>query len=102
MKNLSNYIETFGFLKEGDNSAAARGFDTAFLAWLCAPKDLDRLDAVLLAAYYDRHRRTPYPLLPEFLSYAEKIYLGGYGCNIVKDTYNLLKNENGNQSCANR
>ena len=65
-------------------------------------KDLDRLDAVLLAAYYDRHRRTPYPLLPEFLSYAEKIYLGGYGCNIVKDTYNLLKNENGNQSCANR
>lgn len=29
-------------------------------------KDLDRLDAVLLAAYYDRHRRTPYPLLPEF------------------------------------
>ena len=65
-------------------------------------KDLDRLDAVLLAAYYDRHHRTPYPLLPEFLSYAEKIYLGGYGCNIVKDTYNLLKNENGNQSCANR
>lgn len=65
-------------------------------------KDLDRLDAVLLAAYYDRHRSTPYPLLPEFLSYAEKIYLGGYGCNIVKDTYNLLKNENGNQSCANR
>ena len=57
-------------------------------------KDLDRLDAVLLAAYYDRHHRTPYPLLPEFLSYAEKIYLGGYGCNIVKDTYNLLKNEN--------
>ena len=49
-------------------------------------KDLDRLDAVLLAAYYDRHRSTPYPLLPEFLSYAEKIYLGGYGCNIVKDT----------------
>lgn len=42
MKNLSNYIETVGFLKEGDNSAAARGFDTAFLAWLCAPKDLDR------------------------------------------------------------
>ncbi len=32
MKNLSNYIETVGFLKEGDNSAAARGFDTAFLA----------------------------------------------------------------------
>ena len=57
-------------------------------------KDLDRLDAVLLAAYYDRHHRTPYPLLPEFLSYAEKIYLGGYSCNIVKDTYNLLKNEN--------
>lgn len=48
----------------------------------------------LLAAYYDRHHRTPYPLLPEFLSYAEKIYLGGYSCNIVKDTYNLLKNEN--------
>lgn len=42
MKNLSNYIETVGFLKEGDNSAAARGFDTAFLSWLCAPKDLDR------------------------------------------------------------
>lgn len=42
MKNLSNYIETIGSLKEGDNSAAARGFDTAFLAWLCAPENLDR------------------------------------------------------------
>ena len=65
-------------------------------------KDLDRLDAVLLAAYYDRHRRAPYLLLPEFLSYAEKKYLGGYGCNIVKDIYNRLKNENGSRTCANR
>lgn len=65
-------------------------------------KDLDRLDAVLLAAYYDRHRRAPYLLLPEFLSYAEKKYLSGYGCNIVKDIYNRLKNENGSRTCANR
>ena len=65
-------------------------------------KDLDRLDAVLLAACYDRHQRAPQPLLPEFLSYAEKKYLGGYGCETVKDIYCRLKNETNNHPCANR
>lgn len=38
MKNLSNYIETVGFLKEGDNSAAARVSTPPFSPGCARPK----------------------------------------------------------------
>ena len=68
-------------------------------------KDVDRLDAVLLAAYYDKHHRVPKPLLPEFIANAEKKYLGGYACETVKNIYAYLKKEKIPtiyKSCANR
>lgn len=60
-------------------------------------KDLDRLDAVLLASYYDNHNRTNIPLLKEFLNYAQKSYIGGYGFDLIKDIYKSLNN-----TCANQ
>lgn len=59
-------------------------------------KDLDRMDAVLLGKYYDDNKRAPKPLIPEFLPYAVKKYLGGYNDNTVKNIYTELKTkENG-------
>ncbi|MDO4183700.1 MAG: HD domain-containing protein [Rhodospirillales bacterium] len=59
----------------------------------CIVKDLDRLDAVLLASYYEKHHRTNQSLLPEFLAYAQKQYIGNYNCNTVATIYNELKKE---------
>lgn len=42
MKNLYLYIETLENLKNGKNSVAAKGFNTALYAWLSAPKNFDR------------------------------------------------------------
>lgn len=56
-------------------------------------KDLDRMDAVILAQYYDNNKRAPQILMPEFLAYAEKKYIGGYNYDIVKTVYNELKKQ---------
>lgn len=59
-------------------------------------KDLDRLDAVLLASYYDQKKRAPQTLLPEFHAYAQKSYIGGYNFDFVENIYKSLNN-----TCAN-
>lgn len=59
-------------------------------------KDLDHLDAVLLAGYYDQKRRAQQSLLPEFNAYAKKIYIGGYGFDFVENIYKTINN-----TCAN-
>lgn len=56
-------------------------------------KDLDRMDAVILAQFYDNNKRAPQLLTPEFLAYAEKKYIGGYNHDIVKTVYNELKKQ---------
>lgn len=59
-------------------------------------KDLDRLDAVLLASYYDQKKRAPQTLLPEFHAYAQKSYIGGYNFDFVENIYKSINN-----TCAN-
>lgn len=59
-------------------------------------KDLDRLDAVLLASYYDQKKRAPQTLLPEFHAYAKKSYIGGYNFDFVENIYKSINN-----TCAN-
>ena len=59
-------------------------------------KDLDRLDAVLLASYYDQKKRAHQTLLPEFHAYAQKSYIGGYNFDFVENIYKSLNN-----TCAN-
>lgn len=59
-------------------------------------KDVDHLDAVLLANYYDKHNRAPQLLLEEFASHAQKTYIGGYDFDFIKNIYNTLNN-----TCAN-
>ena len=59
-------------------------------------KDLDHLDAVLLAGYYDQKRRAQQSLLPEFNAYAKKIYIGGYDFDFVENIYKTINN-----TCAN-
>lgn len=62
-------------------------------------KDLDRMDAVILAQYYDNNKRAPQLLTPEFLAYAEKKYIGGYNHDIVKTVYSgLNKKQNQRQT----
>lgn len=60
-------------------------------------KDIDRVDAVLLAQYYDNHKRGKELMIPEFLTYAEKKYIGGYNCEIVNDIYIHLRNQDKNR-----
>lgn len=59
-------------------------------------KDLDHLDAVLLASYYDQQKRAPQTLLPEFHAYAQKSYIGGYNFDFVENIYKSINN-----TCAN-
>ena len=59
-------------------------------------KDLDHLDAVLLASYYDQQKRASQTLLAEFSAYAQKSYIGGYEFDFVENIY-----KRANNACAN-
>lgn len=50
-------------------------------------KDIDKLDAVLQAQYYDNQNLTQHPIFSEFLAYASKRFCGGYQSSVISDFY---------------